>query len=263
MMAAIALGCLAFASASVFRIQPGVFLALMESATERVDVIGAHFGPIWDYAAFASMTGSAVYALVALVFIYCFFEKTQAPEILFFAFFVMSFAFESCRIMIPLKEANELPNVYLIMSGRLLFFGRYFGLFSLFMASLYAAGFNVQQQKNNILALTALSFVFALNIPMDGFSWSSSLSMANGHTRLFGMAELGFTLVTLTTFFIAALTRGSKDYIFVGLGALAVLVGRGVLVNADTWIAPFAGLLLLSLGTWIICIRLHSVYLWF
>jgi hypothetical protein len=235
----------------------------MDSASERGGVIGSYFGPVWDYAAFVSMTVSTVYALTALIFIYRFFEKTKAPEILFFAFFVMSFAFEACRIMIPLKEVNELPSVYLIMSGRLLFFGRYFGLFSLFMASVYAAGFNVQQQKNNILALTALSFVFALDIPLDGFSWNSSLSIANGYPRLFGMAELGFTLVTLTTFFVAALTRGSKDYIFVGLGALAVLIGREVLVNADTWVAPFASLLLLSLGTWFICTRLHSVYLWF
>ncbi|MDR0643633.1 MAG: hypothetical protein LBG05_01780 [Treponema sp.] len=262
-IAALAIVGLAAASAVVFHIRPGVFSSLIDKASGRGGVIGAYFGHIWDYAAFASMIGSVCYALFALIFIYRFFEKTKAPEILFFVFFVISFAFEACRIIIPLKEANELPSIYLIMSGRILFFGRYFGLFSLFMSSIYASGFNVQQQKNNILILLAVSFVFALEMPIDGFSWTSSLSMANGYPRLFGMAELGIILITLTTFFIAALSRGSKDYIFVGLGAVAVFIGRGFLVNADTWFTPCAGLLLLSFGTWLICIRLHSVYLWF
>jgi hypothetical protein len=248
-------------SIAVFHIQPSVFSFLIDEAAKRSGVV--YFGPTWDYAAFASMIGSVAYALFALIFIYRFFEKTKAPEILFFAFFVISFAFEACRIIIPLKEANELPSIYLIMSGRMLFFGRYFGLFSLFMASVYASGFNVQQQKNNILILLIVSFVFALDIPIDGFSWTSSLSMVNGYPQLFEMVELGVVVITLATFFIAALSRGSKDYIFVGLGAFAVFIGRAFLVNADTWFALCAGLLLLSVGTWLICIRLHSIYLWF
>jgi hypothetical protein len=254
--------CLTLTSIIAFYNQPDVFSLLIDETSKRSGVTGLHFGPIWDYAAFASMIGSVVYALFALVFIYSFFEKTKAPEILFFAFFVISFALEACRIMIPLKEANELPSIYLIASGRILFFGRYFGLFSLFMASVYASGFNVQQQKNNILFLLIISFIFALDIPIDGFSWTSSLSMVNGYPRLFRMVELGVTLITLATFFIAALSRGSKDYIFVGLGALAVFIGRSLLINADALFALCAGLLLLSFGTWLICIRLHSIYLW-
>jgi hypothetical protein len=35
-----------------------------------------------------------------------------------------------------------------------------------------------------------------------------------------------------------------------------------MLFTADTWVSPFPGLLLLILGTWFICTRLHQIYLW-
>jgi hypothetical protein len=67
----------------------------------------------------------------------------------------------------------------------------------------------------------------------------------------------------MLSFFISAYTRGSREYIFIGIGSLMVFWGRAVLLSADTWITPLPGLLLLVGGTWIICVQLHRVYLWF
>jgi hypothetical protein len=205
---------------------------------------------------------SSVYALVAILFIYYFFEKTQAPEILFIAFFVLSFAFEAGRIMIPLKKAYDLPSVYLIMSDRVMLFGRYFGIFSLFAASLYAAGLDIQKQKNNILILTAVSLALSLGIPIDGFTWNSNLIMTSGYPHLFNMVELSIALITLTSFLVSALSRGNRAYLFISLGAFLALLGRNLLLNTDTWAAPFIGIALLGAGTWLVCTKLHSVYLW-
>ncbi|MDR2078607.1 MAG: hypothetical protein LBP74_02655, partial [Treponema sp.] len=105
------------------------------------------------YVPLVSMVVSAVYALISIVLIYYFFEKTQTPEILFFAFFVISFSFETVRIMVPYILIRKLPGLYLIISSRVLLFGRYFGIFAFFASSVYAAGLKVQKSGTIIFII--------------------------------------------------------------------------------------------------------------
>jgi hypothetical protein len=228
-----------------------------------LQTLAASFLKPAPYVPFVSMIGSAAYAFITMLFIYYSFEKTQSPEILFFAIFVLSFAFEGIRIMVPIKIIYELPNVYLIMNCRVLLFARYFGFFSLFAASLHASGLEIQKQRNIILIIAVASLMIALGVPVDGLSWDSSLNMISGYPSMFSMIELGIMLITMISFFIAAYSRGTREYIFIGLGSFLVFLGRNILLNADTWLAPFPGLLILGLGTWFICTQLHRVYLWF
>ncbi|MDR2102057.1 MAG: hypothetical protein LBP43_05750 [Treponema sp.] len=215
------------------------------------------------YAPFVSIAGSAVYAFITMILIYYFFEKTQSPEILFFTFFVLSFAFEGIRIMVPLKIIYELPNVYLVVNCRILLFARYFGFFSLFVASVYASGLEVQKQRNIIFVIAVAALMIALGIPIDGLAWDSSLNMISGYPSMFSMVELSITFITMISFFVSAYSRGTREYIFIGIGSFLAFMGRNILLNADTWVAPFPGLLILCLGTWFICTQLHRVYLWF
>jgi hypothetical protein len=223
--------------------------------------IGRFFEPN-SFVPFVSIAGAGLYSLITLVLIYYFFEKTQCPEILFFAFFVLSFAFEGVRILIPLKEVYIISPPYLLMAFRMLLFARYFGLFSLFTASVYAAGLEVQKQRNIILILTVATMVIAMGVPIDTLSWDSSLSMISGYTPMFRMVEAGVLLITMVSFFIAAYSRGAGEYILIGVGSFLVFLGRNILLGADTWISPFPAFLLLAAGTWFICIQLHKVYLW-
>jgi ABC-type nickel/cobalt efflux system permease component RcnA len=79
----------------------------------------------------------------------------------------------------------------------------------------------------------------------------------------FALIQWGILGITATSFFISAYTRGSKDYVFIGLGVLITYLGRNIFLNSDTWISPAPGLIILSLGTWFICTKLHKIYLWF
>jgi hypothetical protein len=214
------------------------------------------------YVPFATAASAVIYALISIVLIYFFFEKTQCPEILFFGFFVFSLTFEALRIMAPAKIFYNLPSVYLIISGRILLFSRYFGIFSLFAASVYASGLEVQNQKNIFLIICLAPLIIALGSPVDGLSWDSSFFMLTGYHVMFRLVEVGIALITMASFFIAAYIRGTKEYIIIGVGALLVFLGRNILLSADTWLTPLPGLLMLSLGTWFICTYLHRVYLW-
>jgi hypothetical protein len=214
------------------------------------------------YAPFASIAASAIYALLTLILIYHFFEKTPSPEILFFALFVLSLSFEVMRLMTPLQKFRQIPALYLLMAARMLLFGRFFGIFSLFTASVYAAGLEMQKQQNIIMIIALITLVIILGVPIDVLSWDTSYSMITGYTALFRMVEAGVLLITLLSFLISAHTRGSNEYILIGVGSFLVFLGRNLLFTADTWATPLPGFLALSAGTWFICTRLHKVYLW-
>ena len=229
----------------------GIIQSFIESLAEPSSYI-----PFWV------MLAASAYSLICITLIYFFFEKTQSPEILFIGLFVLSMLFEFSRLVIPLREIFAFPAVYLIAAFRTLIFGRYFGLFSLFAASVYASGLDAQKQHNVFIMMVLAALIIALNIPVDTLAWDSAFMIFSGYRSMFFMMETGIFLVTMLTFFISAYTRGSKSYILIGLYAFLAFAGRGILLNSDTWITFIPGILLLVLGTWLICARLHGEYLW-
>ncbi|MDR0374154.1 MAG: hypothetical protein LBH85_00310 [Treponema sp.] len=261
-VAALALAAVAASSAVIFRVDPPAYPVAVEGAVQRPYGLMLNFLRPSAYGVFASIIISALYALASLIYIYRFFEKTQSPEILYVGFFALSFAFEVCRVMIPLANVNELAGIYVVIAARTLFFGRYLGLFSLLTAGLYASDFNTQEQKYTIVILVSVSLMFAVEAPIDGFSWNTALNVTNGYSKLFKTIEISVAAITLASFLMSALTRGSNMYLFISIGIFLAFMGRGFLLNADTWIAPILGALFLGIGTWLVSDKLHSVYLW-
>ncbi|MDR0561081.1 MAG: hypothetical protein LBG73_00130 [Spirochaetaceae bacterium] len=263
LLPAAALAGMAVASFLIIPMYPSAVDETTRRSSGVIQDAAAHFSSPNPYVPFISTASAILYAFVAIIIIYRYFEKTQSPEILYIAFFVLSFALEATRIMVPLKLKYDLPSVYLIMASRVLIFGRYFGIFSLFAASIYAAGFDIQQQRQIVFTIVILALALTLGAPIDGLAWDTSLCMISGYTSAFNLVETGIVLITLVSFFISAYSRGVKEYICIGVGAFLAVLGRAVLFSADTWITPIPALLLLAVGTWFICTRLHLVYLWF
>ena len=214
------------------------------------------------YVPFFTMLAAVVYSLISIVLIYYFFEKTQSTEILFFSFFVISLSFEFIRLLVPLKTEFYFPAMYLITGSRVLLFARYFGVFSLFAASVYAAGLDAQKQQSTFFILVLSALIIAIQVPIDGIVWDSTFMPWSGYRAMFAIVEAGILAVTMLTFFISAYTRGSRTYVFIGIGTFLAFTGRHMLINSDTWITPLPGLLALVAGTWLIASRLRREYLW-
>jgi len=261
-LAALSLSLIAIGGYFALPAYPGV---MTRAALRSRGIIQKLIGGMADpeaYVPYFTMLGAAAYSLISIILIYYFFEKTQSPEILFFGFFVISLSFEFTRIIIPLNEVSPIPGIYLIIASRVLLFGRYFGLFSLFSASVYAAGLDGQRQQTVMLILILAAMVIAINVPVDSIIWDSTFTFWYGYSAMFSFVDGGILIVTITTFLISAHTRGSKSYAYAGLGAFLAFAGRTILLNSDTWITPLPGLLLLATGTWFVCGRLHREYLW-
>jgi hypothetical protein len=257
--------CLVICIAGTLKLIPA-YASMEEAFTRRsggiFQALGGKNLDVTPLSAHFCIFALVLYSFFSIIFIYYFFEKTQSPEILFMVFFAVSFSVESLRLVVPLRHIHELPSLYLILSSRAILFGRFFGLFSLFAASLYAVGYEAERQRNVIMVIIVVALVMALGVPIDTQDWDSSLNMSNGFISMFRFIEIGILIITAVSFFIAVWKRGSREFAFIGIGSILAFLGRNILLSADTWAALPAGLVFLAAGTWLICTRLHKIYLW-
>jgi len=214
------------------------------------------------YAVHSSLGISVLFSLVGIILIRFFFERTSAPEILYIAIFTISFAFEALRLILPLQLIFNFPLLYVLLAFRILLFARFFCIFSLFAASICAAGLEVQKTRNVIFVLVIASLAITMGVPIDVLNWDTSLNMVNGYSSMFRMIELIAFLTTMASFLIAAKNRGSKEYNHVAIGIMAALAGRNILLGTDNWIGPILGIILLAFGTCFLCSKLHKIHLW-
>ena len=205
---------------------------------------------------------SVLLSFLSVVFIYFSFEKTQSPEILFVAFFAVSFSPEILRLILPLSRVYEIPSLYLLIASRIILFFRCFGIFSLFTASIYAVGFEVQKQRNSVIIITVTAMVIAIGVPVDTHAWNSGLNMISGYTSMFRLIEAGIFLLTTAGFFIAAWLHKSSRFALIGAGSVLVFIGRNIILTSDTWAGPLAAAVCLVIGIRLICKKLHKIYLW-
>ena len=202
-----------------------------------------------------------LFSFIGIFLIHSFFEQTPAPEILYLAFFTISFSFESIRLIIPLYYIFTFPSLYFLIAGRILLFIRYFGIFSLFAASVYAAGLEVQRTRTVVTLTIVSALAITIGAPIDTQIWDTSLNLIYGFRALFRLTESITIIITIVSFLIAVNIRGSKEYANIGIGLAAALLGRYLLLNTDNW-AALSGILFLSIGVWLACSRLHKIYLW-
>jgi hypothetical protein len=214
------------------------------------------------YAVHASLSAAVLFSLIGMSLIHFFFERTSSPEILFIAIFTISFSFEAMRLILPLYLIFNFPSFYLLIAARTLLFARYFSIFSLFAASVCAAGFETQRTRNIILVIFVAVLFVTLGVPIDTQNWDTTFNMINGYTSMFGFIEVIAFFTTVISFFVAAYVRRSREYVYIGIGVVLAMAGKTILLGTDNWAGPFPGILLLSFGTSFLCAKLHKLHLW-
>jgi hypothetical protein len=214
------------------------------------------------FAVHTSMVALVFFSFVVLLLILLFFEQTSTPEILYISFFILSFSFETIRLVLPLHLIFTIPSFYMLILLRVLLFARYFGIFSIFAASLCAAGLEVQITRNMIMIIIAAALVIVTGVPIDTQSWDTSMNVIYGFSSIFRVIEISVFLAAVASFFIASYVRGSAEYTYIGIGIMFAIIGRYFLLYFDNWAGPVPGIIMLSYGTWSACSKLHRIYLW-
>jgi hypothetical protein len=257
--------CALFVVAASFLIIP-IFSELMEGNTRRpgnvFQFLTGFFLGSDNYAVYSSLAASVLFSLVSIIFIHVYFERTSSPEILYIAIFTISFALEVVRLILPLQHIFNFSLFYVSLAAKFLLFARFFSIFSLFAAGLCAAGLEVQKTRNVIFAMIIASLVITLGIPIDSSNWDTSFNIINSYVSMFSVVEAVAFITTIISFFIAAKIRDSREYVNIAIGVMLALAGRGFIINVDNWTSLVPGIVLLSIGTGILCSKLHKIHLW-
>jgi hypothetical protein len=209
-----------------------------------------------------TVLASLVYAFAGGALLFYFFEKTPSPELRFLSIFIFSFVFEAMRSIVPLQHAFNLPGFYLNIAARALFFGRLFGIFSLFAASLCVTGFKKIKEENILLPIVVIALLITYRMPISDLLWSTSLSFLTGYTGMFASLEFVIILISIASFCVGAYTRNSREYYFIGAGVFLVFIGKKILIAADVWPTAALGFICLVAGTWLCGLQIRRMYLW-
>jgi hypothetical protein len=257
--------CTLFIIVSSFFIIP-LYSQIMAEYTHRpgniFQLITGFFMGNNNYAVYFSLAAAVIYSLISIIVIHFFFERTSSPEILYIAIFTVSFAAEAVRFILPLQYIFYFSIFYVVLAAKILLFVRFFGIFSLFTAGLCAAGLEVQKTRNVIFLMIVAALVITLGVPIDGSNWDTSLNIINSYNSMFSLVSAAVFITTFISFLIAAKSRDSREYVYIAIGAVLALAGRGFVINVDNWTSLVPGIILLSIGTVILCSKLHKIHLW-
>lgn len=214
------------------------------------------------WATVSSIPLACAYAAGTIVMLYYSFEKTQAPEILFFALFAFSFIGEFFRISVPIAASREWPPAIVVGAARAVSFARFFGVLSLLASSVYANGIDFQKHGRVVIIVVITALTIAAGIPVDGLTYDTSFTPISGYRVMLDLTEITIAAIAAVSFLVGAYVRSAREFYAAALGVLLAVIGRDLLLRGDSWATLLAGSAFLIGGTWLFAVKIHRYYLW-
>lgn len=223
------------------------------------EFLSSQYIHIW---AFLSIFLILVFILISGIMLRILFKKTASPELFFYTIFLFSFSFESFRILNIFFYFYQTPLYFCIFNSRLVYFGRIFGILSIFCSSLYAV--EIKYQKFNILISVSilLALILAYSLPMDSTILLTNFLYRLGDEVGIFFLNYAFVFFIILNFLIAAIKR-QKRFFYIVLAVFIVLSGRELLFFIANPAMIIINLFLIAGGTILFSRQIDKIYLWF
>ena len=199
--------------------------------------------------------------ILAPVYLYRQYKKTDSAEIYFLIMFFFFMSFESLRLPSAYIYTMELPFTIGITVTRIIFFGQTAALLSLFFSSLYAAKFKYQKYGIILSVILLSSFILAASIPVDPTVFLNNFTYKLGieHSLWFFSYMLFF--VILSNLIFAFIHMRNKRFLYAS-GSYAMILG-------GFFIFPFAvgiysivsSIILMLTGTYFSTRQIEKIYI--
>lgn len=240
----------------------GTFLGFpqMTRYFSRLPVIKAFAYTKW--ATVAAPVFIICYIGVCSLLLIKYFEKTHAPEIVYFTTFLTYMLVESSRLFIPALELWKGNYFLLIIVSKLVFFCRLTG-FSIMLCGAALSGTKSEMQDSSSrFAITALAVLTACSVPVDTLKIFSTWVIPSAYYTLFLVIRILFAATTSISFWITSWKNEVREYKQVSAFFMLLSLGLIMLQETDNPAFFIAGALLLSAGTFGFLRALHNYYLW-
>ncbi|MEI6873725.1 MAG: hypothetical protein WCL50_01195 [Spirochaetota bacterium] len=204
---------------------------------------------------------AALFATLALAYVLISFRKTASPEIFFFAFWILSLALESGRIL-AFRLAVEGAGTWSSFANRAVLAARFSGYGSLFLAGLHASGFRSERLGRSVASVVGIALAFASTLPLDTGTYEPTLLMRMGYARVDRLSLTLLAIVSLVNFSLGASLTGERRFRVIAIGAVLMLAGQYLLLHEWRPEYLLLAIVLLGAGSRLFISRLHSYYLW-
>lgn len=218
--------------------------------------------PAAYYTVVASTVASSLYAVIVTGLVAILLGRTVSIELFFFALWAFCQGLEIVKLAPAFLASRGSSALVLEFVTRSVSFGRYLGVISLFLGSIFAVGYRQERTLALTGAAALVALFFASVHPLN--SGSIGVDMLSGRGFLFMTRSFELAIVCLGLANYAVAWRASKDADFLAAGAGMALCAAASAV-ARTATRPVAAALVLcafAAGTWLHAKSLHDHYLW-
>ena len=201
-----------------------------------------------------------IYTCVTTLIIYHSFEKTQAPDIVFFLLFLIACLCDTSRLLVPAFKLSGTFSLFLLRIGN-------FHLFARLLAPLALMGNTVlcteefrQNTDRNCIILIIVSMFFAEMIPLNTAVILPNFGISYGYVK----AIRGFAFLTCFVSAISLFRTNQKNEYkqIMTLGYILLCMGYTVIFYCYNIFTLVTGTLLLGGGTYLYLNEVHKHYLW-
>lgn len=181
-----------------------------------------------------------VVSLVGFVLIRRSYRRSGAPELFFFAFFLLALAAEGLLVIQAWILIDSQPSWYSAALTRIIWTFRVMGLILLFCGSLFRFDFPYRKYGNLVAGSLVVGTFVAILLPLHSTTARNRLLFAVGDLSGLGLVATILVLVTGTNYVLGAFRMGAEKPLRQATSALCFLVAWTICTLWTPWGALLA-----------------------
>lgn len=201
-----------------------------------------------------------LYALGTSIYLRLGFEKTQSSEIVFFLLFLLSFLFDSARLLIFLFYSSGAYSNFIFIFGNCVLLSRILAPLALLSLIIFVSEQERQNIERNLLLLLVTSTFFTMSIPLDTAIVYPNFAIFYSFSKVIFTASIVFAVLAIIISFITQFQNNSKQ--FTTIGYAMIWLGYLLIFNCTNIIRFILGSGFLVCGTIFYINALHNRYMW-
>lgn len=215
-----------------------------------------------------------IFCLLAAAIIFWNFRKTISIEIFFLISFLLIASFYSIRPLIPIFVMQEMPQNYLLILIKLIFFTHFTALAMLFFTGFYKMGFETTKSEWSFIATALVCFIMIQLLPIDYSQYTNQLSANMNRIpvilQLNSPSQPNFALfftilITITSminYIICWFQSGSKVYLFLSLFISLIAISTTLFGYQIAWPIQIASIIIFIGSIISFAMLTHQYYKW-
>lgn len=209
---------------------------------------------------FAGIFVMLAYVCLTTMIIYHSFEKTQAPDMVFFLIFLFACLCDTSRLLVPVCRLSGTFSLFLLRIGDLHLFARLLAPLALMGATAMSSDEFRQSTDRNSIILIIIAMFFAEIIPLNTAVILPNYCISYGYVKGIRSFSLLTSLVSAISLFVINNKNEYKQ--IMTLGFLLLSTGYSLIFYCYNIAALATGIILLGLGTYFYLNEVHKHYLW-